>query len=144
MNSDKLVKLIAVIGVMILIAIVFYGNQITNTPVKLSGVGDSPSYPGSDNTRVVNTTQVCSSISSTIQETSTGRTSFMVSMPAIATNTVTVCKGSPCVANTSGIILVPAISSTTSRGYYEQTDSYIGIYTCISTNSTTLGVSYSQ
>lgn len=95
-------------------------------PVQVGGVGADPSYGGGG---LTNTSSTCGIlVSATVVATSSGRTSFIASWTG--GSVVSLCKGPTCTIGTG-------ITLATSTPRYEQMDSYIGPYSCISINATT-------
>lgn len=111
-----------------------YTKDQTNV---LGGVGSDPSYSG-----VTSGSTVCSGATSTlISATSTGRTSFIVSLGVSTTpggQAIYLCRSNMCLVNTG----IPLVTSTPT---YEQKDSYVGPYSCIAvTTSSTVVTSQSK
>ena len=105
------------------------GYAFTQKIIPLAGAGEGTSYSGVSNTAVTCTGGA--STSTILQGTSTARTSFVVS--DFSSSTVTICKALTCTAG-AGIV----VTSTAPR--YEQTDSYIGPYSCVGNVSSSVGL----
>ena len=133
--SELALVAITVLGVLLLISL-FTGKE----GVSLAGVGSDPSYGVEANATTTNTAVNCPSATSTqIVGIQTGRTSFAAANNS--TNTIWMCKNAQCASSTAGFALS---NSTGSVPRYEQQDSYVGAWSCVSQSGTSsLGVSHS-
>lgn len=130
MNSQRIIEVGVIALIFAAVALLgFQGGTLQRVPF-LGSVGQTPSYYAA-----VNTSTICSSISSLLDVTNTARMTFKVSNHGAFVPTI--CQAATCTLTAGGITV--GVSST-GASFFEQSDSYTGPYSCVAAASTTVGL----
>ncbi len=125
-------NVLTIFGIVVLAIGIFLGGYFFNEYGKPLGIATNEiSYSGATNA----STTCYASTSTVVLATGTARTSFHASI--VGSTSTYLCRGVACTT-------ITGINLTANAPRFDQTDSYIGPYSCFGTSTSTLVTSYSQ